>query len=136
MCIHCVCLCVDVCVSLTVSLCSPPCSVSSGCRHTHNKPRPPSPAPPRDSSERASERCFTKRTGKYAPPSFHSSLHPAGCRTQNKRTSSLLCLPSFCISICLSVFHPSLPTRHPLSRSPSLFSIVRQHGRHPSITVL
>lgn len=134
MCIHCVCLCVDVCVSLTVSLCSPPCSVSSGCRHTHNKPRPP--LPPRPETRASEQSCFTKRTGKYAPPSFHSSLHPAGCRTQNKHTSSSLCLPSFCISIYLSVFHPSLPTRHPLSRSPSFFSIVRQHGRHPSITVL
>ncbi|XP_071340466.1 ras-responsive element-binding protein 1 isoform X3 [Trachinotus anak] len=40
--------------------------VSSGCRHTHNKPRPLPPRPETRASERASEqaneRCFTKRT--------------------------------------------------------------------------
>lgn len=76
--------CVNVCVSLMVSLCSPPCSVSSGCRHTHNKPRP---LPPQDSSERASERCFTKRTGKYVHPSIHPFHH-------RLLTPSLLPLPS------------------------------------------
>lgn len=102
MCIHCVCLCVDVCVSLTVSLCSPPCSVSSGCRHTHNKPRPPSPAPPRDSSERANVALRKGRVNMLLPPFIHPSILPAVEHKTNTPHHRSACRASVYPSICLS----------------------------------